>query len=173
MKHYSQNARKRNRRKAGAPAKTQSLVTARNGATDAHTARPTPQQMAHGAYQMPTGPGKQDRPIYNAASDMIGALHHAGKITDGQEQAARHWQQLRRAYVAELPDVQGFKSCIAGNVPGYDDGDGDPAIIAEYRSMEARLSRSQRIEVLHVCEDGNRPRQVDLLRAALDVVSGS
>jgi len=69
--------------------------------------------------------------------------------------------------------VQGFKSCIAGTVPGYDDGDGDPAIIAEYRSMEARLSRSQRIEVLHVCEDGNRPRQVDLLRAALDVVSGS
>lgn len=134
--------------------------------------RPTAQRLARGNWRMPTGMGKHDAPAVDTSADMIGQLHDAGQITGGQEQAARHWQALRARYVAELPDVATFKSCIAGSVPGYDDGDGDPVAIEEYRRVERRMTRQQRSEVLHVCEEGHKPRNLEWLRSALDVVSG-
>jgi hypothetical protein len=134
--------------------------------------RPTAQRLARGNWNIPKGMGKHERPAIDTSADIIGQLHDAGKITGGQEQAARHWQSVRARYVAELPDVATFKSCIAGSVPGYDDGDGDEQAIFEYRQIERRLSRAQRVEMLHVCEDGYKPRNLDILRAALDVVGG-
>jgi len=141
-------------------------------ATDGKAERPTAERMAHGHWSAPQGMGKHERPFVDLHADMIGRLFEAGDVTPGQEQAARHWQQLRARYIQELPDVASFKSCIAGSVPGFDDGDGDPDTIAEYRQLERRLSRVQRIEVLHVCEDGHRPRRLDVLRAALNVIAG-
>lgn len=134
--------------------------------------RPTEQRMARGNWRLPSGMGKHEQPVIDTSADIIGQLHDAGRITSGQEQAARHWQALRAAYIAELPDVAGFKSCIAGSVPGFDDGDGDAAVIYEYRRMESRLTRSQRLEVLHVCEDGYRPRDIAVLRSALSAIGG-
>lgn len=134
--------------------------------------RPTDERMARGNWRLPQGMGKNEQPVIDTSSDIIGQLHDAGRITSGQEQAARHWQALRAAYIAELPDVAGFKSCIAGSVPGFDDGDGDAAVIYEYRRMESRLTRSQRLEVLHVCEDGYRPRDIAVLRSALGAIGG-
>lgn len=140
-------------------------------ATDNRKAtRPTGERMARGRWRLPQGMGKHDQPVIDTSADIIGQMHDAGQISNGQEQAARHWQALRAAYIAEFPDVSGFKSCLAGNVPGFDDGDGDEQVIREYRNLEARLSRTQRIEVLHVCEDGYRPRDIAILRGALNVV---
>lgn len=164
MKNYTKGARRRSKRSHQSPREPEQESHADS------TARPTPEQIGKGAYQFPRGPGKADRPVHNAASDAIARLHLDGKISNGQEQAARHWQQLRRAYIKELPDVQGYKSCIAGSVPGFDDGDGDPEVIAEYRQMEALLSRAQRVEVLRVCEDDRRPSDLRLLRSALSAL---
>lgn len=139
-------------------------------ATDA--ARPTDERMARGTWRIPQGMGKHEQPVIDTSADMIGWLHDAGRITAGQEQAARHWQSVRARYIQELPDVESYKSCIAGTVPGFDDGDGDPQAIAEYRQIERRLTRPQRLEVLHVCEDDQKPRRLDVLCAALDVIGG-
>jgi hypothetical protein len=64
------------------------------------------------------------------------------------------------------------KAASPGSVPSYDDGEGDPVILAEYRSLEAKLSFRERSELLHVADDNHPPRALPVLRAALDKVAG-
>ena len=139
---------------------------------DTNTNRPTDQRRGRGTWANPQGAMKSHQPVVDLASDMVGALHVAKQITDSQEQAARLFQRLRRAYLAELPEVEGFRSCIAPHVPGYDDSDGNPAVIAAYRTVEGKLTFRQRTELLHVCDDGKRPYAMDILRVALDLIGG-
>lgn len=106
------------------------------------------------------------------AADQIGALLAERKISQAQFDAARAWQDLRRAYLDEMPDLKSYKSCLDGSVPGYDDGDGNREVIARYRAAEARVGRIGMREILHVCENGQRPRKIDVLRAALDALHG-
>lgn len=134
--------------------------------------RPTEERMARGTWRIPRGMGKHGMPVIDTSADVIGWLHDTGKITASQEQAARHWQAVRARYIQELPDVESYKSCIAGGVPGYDDSDGDAEAISEYRKIERRLTRPQRIEVLHVCEDDQKPRSLEVLRVSLDLIGG-
>lgn len=144
--------------------------------TTSEALRPTEQRMARGNWRIPMGMGKHEKPVVDTSADPIGALHDVGLITSSQEQAARQWQALRMRYIQELPDVEGFKSCIAGSVPGFDDGDGDAKVIADYRRIERRLSRVQRIEVIWVCEDRRLPIsrvRLDVLRSALDAIGGA
>jgi hypothetical protein len=114
---------------------------------------------------------KSQQPLVDMASDMIGQLYEAGTINGPQEQAARMFEAARASFLRELPDISGYKSCLAGSVPGYDDGDGDAAVIAAYRSLEARLTRGQRVNLVVTC-DGQTPANVWLLRDALDVLAG-
>lgn len=137
---------------------------------DRQSNRPTPERMSRGKWAEPQGPKKSDQPIVDTQADMIAVLHAQGQISDGQEQAARHFQALRTAYLAELPDVKGYRSCIDPSVPGFDDGDGDPAVIAEYRGLERKLSYPQRRELLAVCESDQMRCNNEILRQALDVV---
>ena len=132
--------------------------------------RPTQERMARGVWKIPRGQGKSELPVLDLAEDMVGQLYQAGKISDAQEQAARTWQARRLAYLAELPEISGYKSCISPDVPGYDDGDGDPDVIEEYRKIEVALGRQGRIEVLLVCEENRNPRSLELLRWALGVI---
>jgi hypothetical protein len=132
--------------------------------------RPTSQRMSRGTWAKPQGMGKHERPVVDLASDEIGRLYQAGRITGTQEQAARQYQELRAAYLAELPDVRGFKSCLAGSVPGFDDSDGDPQVIAAWRKCEGRLSQAQRREMLIVCDMDERPRSLGVLLDALDAI---
>lgn len=134
--------------------------------------RPTAERMARGAWAMPQGAQKSRQPVVDAASDMVGWLLVSKKITHSQEQAARHFQELRGRYMDELPEISGYKSCLAGSVPGFDDGDGDAAVIAEYRRIERKLTIPQRREVLRVCDMGEKPANIELLRSALDKMSG-
>ena len=132
--------------------------------------RPTPERMARGVWTKPTGMGKNEIPVTDLTSDMVAILHYRRIITTGQEHAARTFQAARLAYIAELPEVSGYKSCISGDVPGFDDGDGDPVIIERYRDIERAVGLAGRRELLHVCEENHKPRNIDLLRWALDVI---
>lgn len=134
------------------------------------SSRPTSERKSRGTWAEPSGMGKHERPVVDLASDEIGRLFQAGRITGSQEQAARQYQELRAAYISELPDVRGFKSCLAGSVPGYDDGDGNPEVIAAWRKLDGRLSHPQRREMLLVCDMDERPRSIETLRAALDAI---
>lgn len=134
--------------------------------------RPTPERQRRGVWVAPKQVRKDDHAVIDITADIIGLLHHREMISDGQEQAARHWQRLRAAYKAELPDVAGFKSCLNGDVPGYDDGDGNPDVIKAYRDMEKALGHRGRRVMLWVCELNNRPASMSELRWALDVVEG-
>jgi len=134
--------------------------------------RPTSQRRKLGVWALPQGAMKSTQPMVDTASDMIGILHHARRITSQHEQAARQFQSLRAAYTQEFPDVEGFKSCLAGSVPGYDDGDGNESIIAEYRKMEKTLGE-YRSEVIWVCEDDQPPRSIAALQCGLAAISGA
>lgn len=135
--------------------------------------RPTPERKRRGEWAEPTGTMKAEQPAVDMAADMVGLLYHRKLINVAQEQAARAFQAARADYLSELPDIAGYKSCIAGSIPGYDDGDGDPAIIARYRALEALVGRGRTI-LLSVCEEGRVPSVAGLhrLRAALDAISG-
>lgn len=138
-------------------------------------ARPNSHRLSRGQWAKPQGPMKSAQPYVDTASDAIGALHNAKLITGAEEQAARQFQKARRAYLQELPDIEGFKSCIAGGVPGYDDGDGDPDIIKAYRDLEERVGLKNRTLMLAVCEDGHVPKTLDALanlRSALRKIAG-
>ena len=132
--------------------------------------RPTPERMARGSWAMPQGNQKSRQPVVDAASDVVGYLHVQRLITTAQEQAARHFQRLRRAYMSEL-EITEYKSCLAGSVPGYDDGEGNKDVIAEYRTIEARLPIPLRREVLRVCDANHQPASLDRLRAGLNLMA--
>ena len=143
---------------------------AENGPT-AKAERPNALRKSRGMWAIPKGMGKHEQPAVDMASDMIGVLYVGRQINSQQEQAALHFKALRDAYIAEHPDVRGYKSCLAGSVPGFDDGDGDPEIIAAYRSIEKRLTLPQRRELLLVIDANERPRNIEMLRAALDAIA--
>jgi len=167
--------RRRARRKAkqrAAQAQAPQRATRRSqGSTGASVAlceRPTDERMTRGSWHV----ASKEAPAVDVAADMIGHLRATQKITQAQEQAARTWQELRVAYLAELPEISGYRSCIDPSVPGYDDGDGDAAVIRRYREIERALGQQGRRIVLWVCEHGERPYDLRLLRWALDVVEG-
>jgi len=171
-KHKRRRQREKEQMRGFMAESTSTAPQAASQPTDGKAERPTAERLAHGCWSEPQGMGKHERPFVDLHSDMVGLLFEGGMITTSQEQAARHLQQVRARYLEELPDISGYKSCIAGGVAGHDDSDGDPQTIAEYRQLERRLSRDQRAEVLRVCEEGNKPRSIDLLRGALNVIAG-
>lgn len=164
MKHYSKRARLK-AKKVNAQPKSEEL------ARGPQAERPTAERMARGVWTEPKGMGKNEIPVTDVAADMVGLLLFRRIITNSQEQAARVFQAARLAYLAELPEISGYKSCIAGDVPGFDDGDGDPQVIERYRDIERAVGRQGRRELLHVCEDNQKPRSVEVLRLALDAIS--
>lgn len=163
MKHYTRGS-KRKVKRVNAQPKTEER------AAGPEAVRPTPERQMHGVWTKPTGVGRNEIPVVDLMADMVASLHYRRLITDSQEQAARTFQATRAAYVAELPEVSGYKSCLAGDVPGYDDGDGDAVVIERYRAIERAVGRQGRIELLHVCEENQKPRYIDLLRWALDTI---
>lgn len=135
--------------------------------------RPTEERKAHGTWATPSGAVKHQQPMVDMASDQIGQLYVAGKLNATQEQSARSFQQARADYLCELPDISGYKSCLAGSVPGYDDGDGNEQIIKTYRSLERRLRIGGYLrEIIWVCAEDRRPNNLDTLRKGLDLLAG-
>lgn len=120
--------------------------------------RPSGERLRRGKWALPQGAMKSEQPFVDLTVDAVGRLYEKGLLTAAEEQAARQFQAARAAYLEELPDVSGFKSCIAGSVPGYDDGEGDPVVIERYRDLEKRIGVGSRRIVLQVCEDNVAPK---------------
>lgn len=136
------------------------------------TARPTPERQARGKWQAPTGQGSHMHPVVDLASDLIGALYQARQISTSQEQAARTFQKLRDDYLREI-GTKGFTSCLADNSGGYDNGDGDPTVIAAYRGLVDRIGRVKTASLIVECDKGPEQAVSSLvaLRRALDAVN--
>lgn len=130
--------------------------------------RPTAERRARGIWHLPKGAGKSDRPMFDRAEDMIGRLYAEGQITDGQEMAARQWQEIRAAYEAEL-GTKGYRSCLDIGSGGYDGSDGNPAVMREYRRLLRALGSAAAI-LRRECSKGpeDKPGQIAFLRVALD-----
>ncbi len=138
--------------------------------------RPTQQRQAKGRWAKPQGAMKSAQPFVDLASDAIGQMHQLNLLSKGEEQAARQFQAARAAYLQELPDISGYRSCISGSVPGYDDSDGDPLVIKEYRRLEKLIGLRDRSLVLASCEEGHVPNTWDglvRLKVALGRIAGS
>jgi len=133
--------------------------------------RPTAQRMARGTWAMPQGAKKSEQPMVDMTEDMIGYLHTKQIISDAQLNAARAWQELRAAYVAEWPETSGYKSCLNGEQPGYDDSDGNPEVVKRYDDIKRSIGREYFNEVVRVCLDSLPPRHIHILRCALDAVN--
>ena len=131
--------------------------------------RPTPERAARGRW---TQPDEKSAALVDLQSDVVGWLYETQQITTQQEHAARTFQSLRAAYMAELPEVSGYRSCLAGSTQGFDDGDGDPVVIVEYRTIERIVGLRGRVELLRVCEDQQPPVSLPILAAALDAIAG-
>lgn len=163
MKHYSKRARLK-AKKVNAQPKVEEL------ARGPQAERPTEERKRHGVWTEPKGMGKNEVPVTDMASDMIGLLHWSGKITTSQEQAARVFQEARWAYLAELPEISDYKSCIANDVAGYDDSDGDAAVIARYRAIERKVGKNGVSELIWVVQASQKPRSLAVLKAALTLI---
>lgn len=136
--------------------------------------RPTPERRRHGKWADPQGQGKAFQPVVDLAPDMIGSLYQSGKISTSQEQAARLFQELRAAFVAEL-GTSGYGSCLADNTQGYDASDGNPEAIARYRTLEDRIGVLMTQTLTVECDKGpsDKPWDLAVLRNALDCVSAA
>ncbi len=141
-----------------------------DGPSRGEAIRPTDERLAKGTWAEPVGSVKSQQPIVALDSDMVGQLHCKKQITDAQEQAARSYQETYVAYFAELPEIVGFKSCLAGGSGGHDESDGDPAIFRAMRKMERRVGMIGSAELFRVCISGDRPSNIQILRNALDKV---
>jgi hypothetical protein len=134
--------------------------------------RPTDERTARGVWAVSRDAVKHQQPMVDLSCDCIGALYVGGALNHTQEQAARSFQGARWEYLRELPGLSAFKSCLAGSVPSYDDGDGDVEIIRHYRAIETKLRRRGLLRVvLVVCDGDQMPSDLNELRDALDLLT--
>lgn len=164
MKHYTQGG-KRRVKKVHAQPKTEELSAGKPAQ------RPTAERMARGVWTEPTGMGKNEIPVTDVASDMIGLLLFERKITDTQEQAARTFQSARWDYLHELPEIGEYKSCLNAEQGGYDDSDGNEAAIQRYREIERAVGKAGVSQLIWVCQGDGKPYSLEGLRVALDAIS--
>ena len=132
--------------------------------------RPTPERLRHGRVNIPSGQGHDDMPAHDQHHDAIAVMHIKGILTDEQEMGARKWQWLRYRLKEELGVNEG-RSCLDVAPAGYDATEGDPSFMRHWRELEAELGWVKVGALDWTCIRGHRPGSLDLLRAALDVVS--
>lgn len=134
--------------------------------------RPTAERLRKGEFRMPTGPERKSLPAVDEAHDVIAKLHRAGLISSIQEDAARSWQALKAAIRAELGISQG-RSCLDMSPVGHDNDEGDPDLMRRWREIEAELGSWKTGALDFTCVLGHPPRNLPLLRAALDAYAGA
>lgn len=136
--------------------------------------RPTPEARRHGAYRIPDGPGRHERPAVNMTPDCIAALMLPGSdgkasLTQEQHDAARDWQALRAIILGDL-GVGGYRSCLDISGGGYDSTDGDVETANRWHRLRLALG-PDRVAVLdRTCLEGRWPMPLIAFTDALDVV---
>lgn len=136
----------------------------------AAAARPTAERAAKTRWSTPD---EKTSALTDLLPDVVAALHIAGQITDAQEMAARAYQQARADYLAEFPELDGFSSCLNFSVPGFDDGDGNPAILLRFRRMEKLAGPQGQAALFWTCAENREPNNLVALKAALTAIDGA
>ena len=171
-KTKSQRRRERAAHRPSKPADSHAPANDASARPDKPTSRPTPERWQRGIWREASGAGKEARPLVDAASDLIGRLYAENKLTSSQHEAARRFQEVREAFMAELGTV-GYRSCLADGSGGHDSGDGDPDVARAYRALSARLGPHLRVLVDNVHKLGDENvTDINALRAALGVLAG-
>jgi len=130
--------------------------------------RPTPERMARGIWITPDRNADEHITI-DRACDMIGRLFATGQIDYAQHVAARQFQEITDAGIAEL-GCTGYRSCLAGGIGGHDGGDGNAVAWRAYDAMKRRLGAVRFAFLRTETEKPHDARPADLvaLRNALD-----
>lgn len=131
--------------------------------------RPTPERMERGIWSI----GTKHAPVIDLACDMVGELYALNMLTYSQEQAARRFQEIVADYMADLAVPQ-YRSCLAEGFGGYDSSDGDVEAARRYTALKLRCG-AVRFAYLRTELDkpaGKRPRDIAVLRNALDKLAG-
>jgi hypothetical protein len=167
---------KRAQRAAGRPAQRDkaNLADVAPKSEKAHSTAPTPRQQAHHAYAKPEGQAKNSKPWINETPDLIGVLYKRGRITTAEEQAARHFQKVRAAYLQEI-GIAGYRSCLDITKAGHDDSDGDFAVIAADAELRDVLGARVYSFVARETDKPATQRAEDLrrLKIALQKIAGA
>ena len=169
----SKAQKRRNKRRAkgdtpDAPQRSGAQTIALRAVSKRQSTKPTPERRTRGVWVE----GKDAQPDVDLACDMAGALYQARKISQQQLEAARSFQEVRAAYVAEL-GVAGYRSCLAGGVGGHDDSDGNPEVFRAYRQITRGLSPRQVVTLergLDLSPADAGCLTVHLIRSALDAI---
>lgn len=131
------------------------------------TAIPTPERLKRGYWPERGSQGLQQ----DEHPDMIGRLHQQGALSQSQHDAARLWQYIRAAWVAEL-GVAGYRSCI-GDFGGHDETDGNVEAVKRYLGLRDKIGRVAEATLRIECDKpaDARPISLAVLRNALDRVN--
>ena len=133
--------------------------------------RPTSEARSHGSYVQ--AEDSRTAPWVNRHVDMIGRLGAVNALTPAQVEAARLWQEIHAAYLAELGVAQG-RSCLDISAGGHDGSDGNPAAMTAYRSLVRRIGTVHSARLCNEVDKGphEKPGDLPALRRALDAVNG-
>lgn len=145
-------------------------VNTRPEPDEAHTAeilRPTSERLARGMWTT----AAPRAPVIDMAEDYIGRLYAEGLIQYHHHEAARHFQAIVAAFMADLP-LAGYRSCLAEGFGGYDGGDGNPAAARAYEAMKHKLGA---VRFAYLRTETEKPADakrgsVEWLRRALEAV---
>ena len=166
----SKAARRRRKRPVQADNLPSRPVTAETtqGPPAGEIARPTAERLAKGIWTV----ASRSAPAVDDACDYIGRLYAMKLIEYHHHEAARMFQDIVAAFMADLP-IAGFRSCLAGGTGAYDSGDGNPAAVKAYDAMKRKLG-AVRFAYLRTQVDkpSDAPiKDVDVLRNALEAVA--
>ena len=130
--------------------------------------RPTPQREAMGKFEY------KDKTAFDTHHDMIARLHSEGKLSKAQEDAARAYQEVRAAYIAEL-GVSAVKDSLDASQGGFDAGDGNPAAMKAHDRMKERIGRIMWVVLELEVGKGptGNPRNLGAFQNALSCVADS
>ena len=134
--------------------------------------RPTAERMRRGIWIVASR-DEDAHIVIDRAVDMIGRLFATGQIDYAQHVAARQFQEIVDAGIAEL-GCTGYRSCLAGGIGGHDGDDGNPAAWRAYDAMKRRLGAVRFAFLRMETEKGptEYPQDIAVLRRALDHFNG-
>ena len=172
-------AERRRRKRSARLARSEMAVTAsgqhgqntapepRSATETGETVIPTPERLKRGYWPERGSQGLQQ----DEHPDMIGRLHQQGALSQSQHDAARLWQDIRAAWVAEL-GVTGYRSCI-GDFGGHDETDGNVEAVKRYLGLRDKIGRVAEATLRIECDKpaDAQPISLAVLRNALDRVN--
>lgn len=141
-----------------------------------NNARPTKERLSKSAMRLIDGETAGERYALDEYPDELGRLQHRGQITARQVEAGRRYEELARSAIGSPSS----KDCIAAlhrvDCQSHDDNDDEPtadevATRREWRDMVTLLHMSTQRELMRVCWEQAKTRNIAALRMGLDIAA--